>query len=303
MWLSLGWLAEGVLLIAYGVLRDVKPFKQAGFAISALCLFAFILIDCARPDHGLFAYKYLAVTLGSLIVLGAYMYKKMAARAFARVYKYFALANAWVYTLYVIGKLEDVLWRLYRDQAAVYRVDYLMAAAVVVATFCFAYVIPRIKPLFEPGLKILSAVFYVTGLLALFYLNAVNTPVPPEYLRASAPAFGVTLYDDAPIRVGGVTVRYYADEVVFEGRAGEAYTLEFGADPAKTAPVYDIARYRDEVLKGAIGRAELGPVRYAEADAAPAPRERDDTLLFNIVVIAVTLLLGTVILLKLKQMS
>jgi hypothetical protein len=106
-------------------------------------------------------------------------------------------------------------------------------------------------------------------------------------------------YDDKPIDISGVHVRYYADEVIFEGSADESYTLEFGADVSAVAPVYDIEGYKNEILKGTIDQAAIGEIRYAAADGRPP--ERDYRLLFNVVVAVTALLLGVVILIKLKH--
>jgi hypothetical protein len=104
--------------------------------------------------------------------------------------------------------------------------------------------------------------------------------------------------DDRPINIKGITVRYYADDLVFEGRAGEKYTLEFGGDSVKSAPVYDIVRYKNEILKGPVDRLSLGEIRYIE----PAPEKIIfNKVIFNIAVILVALLLGVLIVLKLKR--
>jgi len=105
--------------------------------------------------------------------------------------------------------------------------------------------------------------------------------------------------DDKPIQIDGVVVRYYADEIVFEGNAGEDYTLEFGDNSIKTAPVYDIERYKEEILKGRIDRASIGVISYAEINEAPP--EREYRFIFNILIVAVALLLGTVIIFRLRK--
>jgi hypothetical protein len=105
--------------------------------------------------------------------------------------------------------------------------------------------------------------------------------------------------DDKPITVRGITVRYYADDLVFEGRAGERYTLEFGSDSANSAPVYDIGRYKNEILKGPVDRLSLCEIRFTEA--APEQKIFFNKVVFNIAVILVTLLLGVLIVLKLKK--
>jgi hypothetical protein len=108
--------------------------------------------------------------------------------------------------------------------------------------------------------------------------------------------------DDKPIDITGLAVRYYADEVVFAGTTGKAYTLEFGRDPAKKAPVYDIDRYKNEIIKGEIDKAVIGDISSISVAAAPEEAPAFDyRLIFNIVIIAVALLLGFVIVLRLWQ--
>jgi uncharacterized membrane protein len=186
-WLSLGWLAEGVLLTTYGILNNENIFKRIGLIINGLCLSAFFLFDCSWTYHYLFAYKYFAITLGSLIILGTYMYKNMMAGWFAKIYKYFALANVWFYTLYIIGKLGTMLFENYSGR--LYNIGYLIAAAAIVSTFLIAYTIPRIKILSDLGTKIMSIVLYVIGILWLLVINSMSSPI---HNSLSAP-FGIML--------------------------------------------------------------------------------------------------------------
>jgi hypothetical protein len=124
-------------------------------------------------------------------------------------------------------------------------------------------------------------------------------PLERHIVRDEAYTLSIDNADDKPINVKSITVRYYAEDLVFEGHAGEVYTLEWRIDSVKTAPIYDIARYRDEILKGPIDQLSLGAIRYAEAPAEPQmviPK-----IIFNIVVILVTLLLGVIIVLRLRK--
>jgi hypothetical protein len=105
--------------------------------------------------------------------------------------------------------------------------------------------------------------------------------------------------DDKPISIKSITVRYYADDLVFEGRTGETYALEFGIDSVKTAPVYDIDRYKNEILKGPIDHLSLGAIRYAEPP--PEPKMVINKIVFNVVVVLVTLLLAVLIVLRLRK--
>jgi hypothetical protein len=128
-----------------------------------------------------------------------------------------------------------------------------------------------------------------------------DTTLPLNRYIARDDTYTVTIddADDKPISIKGITVRYYADDLVFEGRTGETYTLEFGDDSIKTAPVYDIGRYKNEILKGPIDRLSLGELRYTES-----PPERKlviNKIIFNIVVILVAFMLGVLIVLRLKK--
>ena len=110
----------------------------------------------------------------------------------------------------------------------------------------------------------------------------------------------ITIYDgdDRPIEIDGILATYYGADVIFEGSARETYTLEFGRDPTKTAPVYDIGRYRNEILKGPIDRGTIQTINLLEIEI---PQVRDYRVVFNVVIVVVTFLLGTVLVLKLRQ--
>lgn len=202
-WLSLGWLAEGVLLAAYGILNNERIFKRVGFIINLLCLCAFILFDCPWPENYLFAYKYLAITLGSLVILGAYIHKKALTGRFVRFYKYAAITNLWVYTLYVIGNLYDPLVKFYQKPVA-YNIDYLLAAAVVAVTFLFAYTMSRIRILSDLGMKVMSIALYVIGVSALFGLNTLSSPINHGYLQTAESRLGITLVGTVVLVVMGL---------------------------------------------------------------------------------------------------
>jgi hypothetical protein len=110
--------------------------------------------------------------------------------------------------------------------------------------------------------------------------------------------------DDKPINITGIVARYYADDLVFQGNvfhgnSGDVYRLEFGADLSRTAPVYDIERYKNEILKGPIDRLELGEIVYVKVEPEREPVSY--RIIFNIVIIVVGILLGALIILKLKK--
>jgi hypothetical protein len=128
-----------------------------------------------------------------------------------------------------------------------------------------------------------------------------DTTLPLNFYIPGNETYTMDIYDgdDKPISIKSITVRYYADDLVFEARAGYTYTLEFGIDSVKTAPVYDIVRYRNEILKGTIDSLSLGAIRYATAP--PEPKMVINKIVFNVVVVLVTLLLGALIVLRLRK--
>jgi len=203
VWLSLGWLAEGVILAVFGILNDEKRFRRAGFVICLLCLVAFLLFDLTLTWHYLFAWKYLAITLGSLLILGAYMYKKKMTGGFVSVYKYFAVINAWGYVIYIIGELRNYLLLHYSNER-VFSIYYLISAASITATFFIAYIITRIKLLSVKGTKILSVIMYCVGIIWLFAANSALSPVASVYFRMTTPNPGITVIGTIILAVLGI---------------------------------------------------------------------------------------------------
>jgi len=169
VWLTLGWLVEGVALATYGIIAGEKQFKRTGFAICALCLFSFVYFDLFLKIGFLFAAKYLAVTLGSLVILGALIYKKTLSLMHQRIYKYSVIINLWFYALYNCYKIRSFV-----DAKSGFRMDYLIGALAVALTFLIAYAAPRIKALSDIGVKIISMSLYF---LAIFYLYVFNNSI------------------------------------------------------------------------------------------------------------------------------
>jgi len=130
-------------------------------------------------------------------------------------------------------------------------------------------------------------------------LASLNLPLAGRQTLGDSYTLTIANGDDKPINISGITARYYADELVFEALAGETYRLEFGASAEKTTPEYDISRYMNEILKGDLDQVGIGEIVYT-VKAEPLP-QRDYKPIFNIVVIVIALILGTVILLKLKH--
>lgn len=104
--------------------------------------------------------------------------------------------------------------------------------------------------------------------------------------------------DDKPIKISAIKVKYFEDELVFNGGTGTASKLEFGNDPTALKPNYDIENYKNDVLKQSIDKLELSNIIISQS--AKMTNFNYSTL-FNITIIVVTILLGIILILKLKK--
>jgi len=126
------------------------------------------------------------------------------------------------------------------------------------------------------------------------------TTIPLNGSVTYGESFTVTISDgdDKPISIDDITVRYYADDLIFENKADQSYTLTISQNPTTATPIYDIERYRNEILTGEIAQATITDIQYAPDNTVP---ERDYRAIFNMVMIAVTILLATITTLKLRK--
>ncbi len=104
--------------------------------------------------------------------------------------------------------------------------------------------------------------------------------------------------DDKPIDIKEIIVTYYAEELVFDGSGSNSFKIEFSGDKSKTAPKYDIESYKYEVLKQSIDKLEINNIIFEEEVKA---EPKDYTMIFNVIVVIVAVLLGGIILLKMKK--
>lgn len=106
--------------------------------------------------------------------------------------------------------------------------------------------------------------------------------------------------DDKPIDVKGVNVKYYADEIVFEALKDKTYTLHFGADETKNAPIYDLVNYKNKILDTTIDNVTMSLV-VEQKEKEEEISKFDFKLIINVVVVIITIILGLIILTNLKN--
>jgi hypothetical protein len=106
--------------------------------------------------------------------------------------------------------------------------------------------------------------------------------------------------DDREIDIKGVSVTYCLPEIIFEGDGSAQYALTFSGDTSKTAPVYDVVAYKDDIIaSGEYDTLTIKSVTFDEP--TQEPEMKDYTMIFNVVIIAIALLLGFVVFLRLKK--
>lgn len=109
-------------------------------------------------------------------------------------------------------------------------------------------------------------------------------------------------HDDKPINITGVEVEYYADELVFKDPETDI-TLKYGNNKIDTPKIYDIANYKDRILSEGYDTLSVRNINKAVASNAINKPALDYKLLFNIVLIVITIVLGFIIFRKLKSKS
>ncbi|MCL2071500.1 MAG: DUF2339 domain-containing protein [Oscillospiraceae bacterium] len=158
-WFSLGWLVQGVGLAVYGIIAEKRKFIVSGFIINGLCLGGFLMIDLFAHDES-FLLRYAALTLGGLILTAVFAFKRVDHNGI-KILKYAASLNLWLFTLYIIA--EGV------NKAEELHLFYPLFC--IPATFALAFVLQRIKPIKDTGMRVISHIMYSAGILWLLIMN------------------------------------------------------------------------------------------------------------------------------------
>lgn len=182
VWLSLGWLIEGVLLIVYGIIKDNKKLRKYGYIVYSMCLGIFYVFDVffrLIGENQYFIYKYLFITLGSIAIIFAYLYKKTLASKSINKLKYYTYINLWLFIFYMIGiELANVLKPLFINSSI--NINYLINGLCISLGFLLAYIVPRIKLLNDKIMRQISMTIYGVSIFWLMILNMVGSPIATE---------------------------------------------------------------------------------------------------------------------------
>jgi len=165
-WLTIGWLIQGAGITTFGLLRDNRRFKLVGSIIYVLCIFALLFTRWS-------SFEYIAVTLGSVIILLAMVYKNAIIWRWQFLYKYATLINFWALLIYLLFRLNQRLTIL----PHIFNSNYLLFAACIIITLITAYAYLRIRPILDRGVRVTSVLLYIAGLASGFLVNSIHTPI------------------------------------------------------------------------------------------------------------------------------
>lgn len=150
----------------------------------------------------------------------------------------------------------------------------------------------------------------VAGSGELYRLDFKDTLISRTDIRllnaSSSPVLRILIYnlDDAPISIAGLKAEYLVDRLVFAGGEQEngPYTLIYG-NALALAPQYDIINFKDQIAGGKLVTATLGAEDVIPEAAEPPAQggwfQREWG--FNIIIIAVSLLLILIVARKLGR--
>jgi uncharacterized membrane protein len=191
-WLSLGWLIEGVILMIYGHMSRMKSIEKAGWGIFALCLGAFLLWDVyvmsgLLRENSFFALKYSFVTAGLLLTTLYYMMRDPKAYIWKPydnsllILKYTALANVWIYLLYMAHDLYD-RW----VPAQLYHNSFYKGLLVAFITILLAYGLPKVTIWTDRVVRYYSYFLYGAGYLLCLHVTLTMPALRPEWQQNTA---------------------------------------------------------------------------------------------------------------------
>ena len=180
-WFALFWLLQGILLVSFGILREKKLPEFCGLALLGFSALS-IYVNNSIGDYLLFTYRtrlefefvphwqltfdYSLFTLGVLAISGCYFAKGRQWRGYELAYKLFALANLWVFVMYLI-------FTYIPNHFSSPVVGHLALTSWAVVTFGFAYSYCRFKLLADTGTKILGNIIHIAGLYYLWVSTIV----------------------------------------------------------------------------------------------------------------------------------
>ncbi|MCL2377365.1 MAG: DUF2339 domain-containing protein [Defluviitaleaceae bacterium] len=179
-WLTPAWMLLATGLTVFGIFKEKRMFRAAGFTVGGIALFWFITYDITQyfylfGERWWFTMQYASITAASLIVIASYILKNQIFRVYYKVFKYFAAVNLWLFAIFMVYRLWDALLAAFPQ--SVISIDYLMVALGAVVTMAFGKIYPNLPRLADGGMKIIGTVFSFLGLFVIFFLGISANPL------------------------------------------------------------------------------------------------------------------------------
>jgi uncharacterized membrane protein len=173
-WLSLGWLIEAMILMLYGHSMKIKAVEKSGWMIFVLCLAAFYceIFGALTGEWSTtlyFNFKYLTIMLGMLLVTFYYLWDEKKQRISSPVFfryfsemityfKYFTLANLWIYLIY---ESKHLYHQMVPVEFSQYNFYEMMLLAFM--TIGLAYTMTKVTILYDRIVKYYCLFLYAVG--------------------------------------------------------------------------------------------------------------------------------------------
>ena len=181
-WLTPAWMLLAVVLAVFGIIREKRMFRVGCYSVGGAALVWFLFVDFANyqflSTHVYFTMQYASVTAAGLAVLTAFVLKNQLYGTFQKAFKCIVAINLWLFALYMVYRLWDGLLDTF--PGSLISIDYLMIALMAVTTLIFGKVYSKIPRLTDAGIKTISLIFSLLGLLIIFALNFFTNPVASE---------------------------------------------------------------------------------------------------------------------------
>lgn len=107
--------------------------------------------------------------------------------------------------------------------------------------------------------------------------------------------------DDKPIKVQGIEVEYLVDELVFGGTESSEYSLSYGNSEISIPKSYDISNYKEQILNEGYDVLTIKETKKEKGSETSTKSQYDYKFVFNIVILLVAVVLGIIILRKLRK--
>lgn len=207
-----------VLQVSWKITAESQTFKISGWIICGTCLSAFIFADVLLYGD-MFFYKYLFITLGSLLILSAGIYKKQQNNTTGVVLKCSAIVNLWFFLLYMIfNKIEPALESATQNYGLSEYAAYAFAITIGIA---FAYFIARFKLVTDKPVRIISIIIDIISILFLIFVNLDG------YLSYAEIPFGLKAFGMAILVIVNLLAVFAAYDLVTRLALGHSIGIEW----------------------------------------------------------------------------